>query len=151
MRDYLKHKVLTIALILPFIYVPGTLPSVLYYPTLERLSQVNFERNLPIPEVRDPQIVAQIEELAMCESSGRENVKIVDTNGWYSHSCLQFQFPTFEQYVKRYNMLPDAEYEDLVNMIGDCEFQKELAYKMISESPDNWAHWEVCSRRLGYQ
>jgi hypothetical protein len=120
---------------------------------LDKLSSWgHFERNLPMSEVvdtRDPVLLAQIEELAFCESSGRENIKILDTNGWYSHGCLQFQFPTFKQYCKRYGILPGATDEELLAKIGDCSIQKDLAYRIISESPDNWAHWAVCSKKIG--
>jgi len=143
-----KYRLLYIALILP-LFSPFSSGSGIIPFLTERLSQVNFERNKPIPEVRDPLILAQIEELAFCESSGREDIKILDTNGWYSHGCLQFQYPTFKQYCKRYGILPGAEDEELLNVIGDCAVQKELAYHMISESPDNWAHWATCSKSIG--
>jgi hypothetical protein len=103
-----------------------------------------------ILDTRDPVLVAQIEELALCESSGRENIKILDTNGWYSHGCLQFQVPTFKQYCERYGIFPEAEYEDYINLIGDCQIQKDLAYDMIKEDPKNWGHWKVCGEKLGF-
>jgi len=149
MRNDIKYQFLSILLILPLVSPFSQGSGIIPFLT-ELASQVKNERNLPIPDTRDQSLVAQIEDLAFCESSGREDIKIVDTNGWYSYSCLQFQFPTFKQYVRRYGLLPDATDEELMNMIGDCEFQKELAYRMISEDSGNWSHWVRCSERLGF-
>ena len=149
MRNDIKYQFLSILLILPLVSPLSSGSGIL--PFLAKLvPQSQNGRNLPIPDERDPFVLSQIERLAFCESSGREDIKIVDTNGWYSHSCLQFQFPTFKQYVRRYNLLPDATDEELLNMIGDCEFQKDLAYRMIAEDAGNWTHWARCSEILGF-
>ena len=156
MRNNAQHTFLSILLILP-ILAPNlgglTGGGVPYYSLLKDALERNFEPNKGIPEVvdtRDPVILAQIEQLAFCESSGQEDIKIVDTNGWHSYGCLQFQFPTFKQYCKRYGIFPEAEDDELLNVIGDCAVQKDLAYRMIQESPEAFAHWAVCSKRLGY-
>jgi len=147
-----KYRLLSIALILPLFSPLSSGSGIMPFLT-ELASQVNFDANKPIPEVvdtRDPLILAQIEQLAFCESSGQEDVVIVDTNGWHSYGCLQFQFPTFKQYCKRYGIFPEAEDAELLNVIGDCAVQKDLAYRMIQESPANFSNWAVCSKRLGF-
>ncbi len=151
MRNDITYRLLSIALIFPLISPISSGSGIIPFLT-ESLSQVNFDANKGISasvEVKDPELVAQIEELAMCESSGREDLKIVDTNGWHSYSCLQFQFPTFKQYSKTYGIFPEAEDADLMHLIGDCQTQKDLAYLMIKNDSKNWSHWENCSRQLG--
>lgn len=92
-----------------------------------------------------------IEQLVTKESNGKANIKIVDRNGYFSYGCLQFQMRTFREYVRKYNLLPEAEDEELKNMIYDCEFQKYLAKKMLEDNPDNWRHWHtsVVAKKLG--
>lgn len=94
---------------------------------------------------------AWIDSLVAKESEGKAHIKILDHNDRYSYGCLQFQMETFESYIKRYNLLPYAEYSELENMIYDCDFQKLLTRKMIEENPENWRHWytSVAKRGLG--
>jgi len=76
-------------------------------------------------------------ELSHCESSGREDIVILDTNNRYSHSCLQFQTRTFNHYSERYGF----EDVDIMN----CEDQKDVANEMLKENYYNWQHWYLCS------
>ena len=92
-----------------------------------------------------------INELVQKESEGRADIKILDSNGRYSYSCLQFQEQTFRFYVERYNLLPGVEYAEVMNWIYDCEFQKLIALKMLEEDHNNYLHWRtsVLKRGLG--
>ena len=78
-------------------------------------------------------------ELSHCESSGREDIVILDTNNRYSHSCLQFQTRTFNHYSERYGF----EDYDIMN----CEDQKDVANEMLKENYNNWQHWFNCSTK----
>lgn len=60
------------------------------------------------------------------------NYRRVDSNGYYSYSCLQFQRATFEQYAKKFDVAGD---------IYDCEIQKRLAKLMILDDEKAWSHW----------
>jgi hypothetical protein len=92
-----------------------------------------------------------LEKLSQKESEGDEQVVIVDSNGFRSYSCLQFQLATFVEQVKKYNLLPEAEDVEIRNMIMDCEFQKQLARKMIEDNVQNVSHWytTVYAKGLG--
>lgn len=76
-----------------------------------------------------------LNKLAQAESTGRENIKILDVNGRYSYGCLQFQMRTFLSYAERYDI------EVTTDDIYDCNLQKRLAKEMILENHSNWRHW----------
>ena len=61
--------------------------------------------------------------------------------GSLSYGCLCYKSGTFREQIRRYEMLPQAEWNELINYIGDCSIQKELAYKMLEDKPLNWRHW----------
>lgn len=69
------------------------------------------------------------------------NYRRVDTNGYYSYGCLQFQRRTFITEAKRFDLLPDAEEAELMNHIYSCDFQQLLAKKMIERNYGDWRHW----------
>jgi hypothetical protein len=77
--------------------------------------------------------------LEHCESGGREDIVILDTNNRYSYSCLQFQERTFNHYTARYGF----EDYDIMN----CEHQKDVANEMLKENYNNWRHWFNCSTK----
>lgn len=72
---------------------------------------------------------------------------MIDTNHKKSYGCLCFQENTFRVYTKLYNFLPEAEDQELMNMIGDCPFQKSLAKKMIQDNYLNYPHWITSVKR----
>lgn len=82
-----------------------------------------------------------IEQLRQYESGGEDDTVIVDSNNELSMGCLQYQLDTFVGYVERYDLLPNAEDEEIQNMIMDCSFQKRLAKLMILEDIKNARHW----------
>lgn len=92
-----------------------------------------------------------LDQLAELESHNRGDLKILDHNNLYSYGCLQFQMPTFKEYVRKYDLLPNTEDSELENVIYDCSFQKTLARKMILDNPSNWQHWylSVSEKGLG--
>ncbi len=81
-----------------------------------------------------------IERLAFAESSGREDIVIIDTNGQKSYSCLQFQRPTFESYAKKYKIAGD---------IRDCAAQRRLARAILLNEPGGWRNWWTSVQRIG--
>ena len=82
-----------------------------------------------------------IEKLVYYESNGITDVVVLDWNNKYSYGCLQFQEETFRGFVDGFNLLPNATYEEVMNFIYDCDFQKQLAFKMIDKRYENWRHW----------
>lgn len=84
-----------------------------------------------------------IAELAKCESSGRPNIKILDSNGKYSYGLYQFQLDTFYRFGKQYNILPnDLELKEAENLIYDPEIQTKLASRMLQDGL--WRNWYNC-------
>lgn len=81
-----------------------------------------------------------IEKLAYAESSGQENIRILDSNNRYSYGCLQFQELTFKSFSERYHLFGD---------LMDCQLQKQIAKRMIQEDPENWRHWYNSVKLLG--
>lgn len=96
-----------------------------------------------------PALDAWLQALVQKESSGKANITIVDVNNRLSHGCLQFQEATLRMYATRYGLIEPGA--DIQPFFHDCEFQKELARRMILEDYDNWRHWyhSVITRGLG--
>jgi hypothetical protein len=68
----------------------------------------------------------------------------IDSNGLRSYGCLQFQKETFLINLKKFypEIYSHLEGDEWQNFIYSCEFQKELAYKMIQNNYYNWQHWK---------
>jgi len=87
--------------------------------------------------------IDKLEKYENCPPEG-----IVDKNGYMSRGGLCFQMTTFKFYTQKY--YPESkewENEDWLNNIMDTEFQKELAYKMISENKKEVWHWRTSIER----
>jgi len=84
-----------------------------------------------------------IERLVHQESSGRADIKILDVNDRYSYGCLQFQEATFVSYSKRYFGTSN------LSKLYDCQYQKQLARRMLEEDINNWRHWYNSTRKIG--
>ena len=108
----------------------------------EYAPQVAESLNLPPKQAKNQAILAQIEKLARCESGNRWNIKVLDTNGKYSYSGLQFQLDTFIRYNKIHKVLPDLEDGEALNAIYDEWTQRELAYRMLENG--EWKNWYNC-------
>ncbi len=92
---------------------------------------------------------AWIENLALLESKGRNNIKVLDYNGLHSFGCLQFQISTFAEFGTKYGFF--SQNDNIGKLIYDCELQKKIAKLMILENPDNWRRWytSVVTKGLG--
>lgn len=80
-----------------------------------------------------------IEELAFAESSGKEDVQIIDTNGKWSRGVLQFQDDTFIRYSNKYGVL---------GHILDPVLQKKLARLILLEK-NGWKNWYTSVGKIG--
>lgn len=90
-----------------------------------------------------------IKKLVYLESEGKNNIKVLDSNGLYSFGCLQFQMGTFRGFGLKYGLISGDD--DLYSVIYDCSLQKQIAKKMIEDNPGNWRHWynSVKTKGLG--
>lgn len=67
---------------------------------------------------------------------------LIDSNGLRSSSIFCYQNSTFIGFVKLYNLLPGAEDKEILNFIGDSDFQWKLTRIVFEDNPKNWRHWE---------
>lgn len=102
---------------------------------INRTPEVPHEANLQVT-VPD-QLDIYIELLAFEESSGRENIQIIDTNGKRSSGCLQYQDATFEHFSKKFNLPGD---------ILDCRLQKAITREVLLRGGRQ--HWYTSVTRL---
>lgn len=72
---------------------------------------------------------------------------IIDTNGKLSAGSLCYQDATFISFVKKYNLLPNAEEHEILNMRGDRELQFKASREALMESLNNVDHWRTSVKR----
>jgi hypothetical protein len=90
-----------------------------------------------------------IDALAVAESGNRPWIVHQDRDGGSNYGCLQFRERTFRVFVKKFNLAPNAEPDEVMNLIYDCGFQKRLAARMIRKNCENWKHWRKTVERIG--
>lgn len=89
-----------------------------------------------------------INKLAVYECRGcPSDFSKIDTDGERVYSCLQFKKSTFTEQVIKFDLLPEAEESDIMNMIYDCDFQKYLAKLMLEENPEFIWRWATSVKR----
>jgi len=79
-----------------------------------------------------------VEYLSWCESRHKPHIKVLDTNGAYSYGRFQFQMHTFKWYVQRYNLAPDIEEAEYLNLIYDGDFQEKVVRRVLEEGRNDW-------------
>jgi hypothetical protein len=84
-------------------------------------------------------------ELINCESGNRWNIRIVDTNGLYSYSGLQFQLNTFYSFGAELGLFKNKQ--EALGKIYEPETQKEVARYMIEKGVAQY-HWKICYSRI---
>jgi len=62
-------------------------------------------------------------------------------NGSYSYGALCYKRGTFIMFVRKFNLLPEATDDEIMNQIGDVRFQKQLTRLVMEDSWNNWSHW----------
>ena len=93
-------------------------------------------------EVNYDPLIQWIDELKEYESRGRpERFRILDVNGKYSYSCLQFQEETFIANQKKFDVKGGDIY--------DCDTQMKLALLMISNDHKEWRNWYTSVKKRG--
>lgn len=78
--------------------------------------------------------------LEFCESRGRAEIKIFDSNDQYSYGILQFQMDTFIRQGKKYDIIDqDLTIEEAELIIYDVELQEKIAHRMLLDGGEgNW-------------
>lgn len=89
-----------------------------------------------------------IASLHYCESQDRDYITILDTNNKYSYGGLQFQFDTFYNFGKQYNILPDElTRKEALLLIHNPFIQKAIAREMLDDGL--WRNWKNCTLKIG--
>ena len=90
--------------------------------------------------------------LELCESGGNHNaINQVDLDGTASYSSFQFKPGTLYHYVTRYDVLPDIESHEIMNVIMDYFVQRATVEQMILHRDEiNWYNeFPACVAKLG--
>lgn len=106
-----------------------------------------FREQEPVNEVLE----YFLDELEQCESGGNPTL-IVENDGGSgrnSRGSFMFQFRTAKYYMKKYDMLDGIEDEDIINLIHNRTFSRQLAKKIITTEKKGWAEWFNCSKKIG--
>jgi len=102
-----------------------------------------------IVEARDKEerMNALLDRLMTCESGGRHDIVIVDTNGKKSYGHFQFQESTWIELIGRYGLLPNAEPNEYMNFIMDASLQRTVT-RLALEDGESW-RWSNCVKKIG--
>lgn len=103
-----------------------------------------------VPELSPPtrSQLMWLHSLEWCESSGRTDIRILDTNDKYSYGALQFQFETFKGFGKGYGIIPESFTDSQVlSIIKDIDTQEAIAHQMLLRGLSG--HWLNCSNKIG--
>jgi hypothetical protein len=122
----------------------ATFSQTIEYQNVQKIEPIKQEIQKPIQQAPDD-LDAWVNKLAAeFECVGcRPLYRRIDSNGKYSYGCLQFQERTFTDSVKRYGLLPEAEDQEILNQIYDCDFQKQVARQMLLHEVDGCMHWKT--------
>lgn len=115
----------------------------------------NIKTALIVPAVKEvpfrSQLDLYLDKLVKYECHGpclkNPRFRIIDSNGKYSYSCLQFQEATFFSMTKKYNIEIKA-WDDIYN----CDIQKKVAKAMwMDTKAATKVHWyhSIVIRGLG--
>lgn len=123
--------------------------SALNTPTIAVLGQ-----RWAIPDGIDPKTRRILTDLISCESQGNERaLNPKDRNGLPSYGLLQFQEATLRSVIKEFDLLPDIEDKEVLNVIYDGNLQIKAFLAMYGEgrSP-SWfkSQFPACSQRYNY-
>lgn len=84
--------------------------------------------------------------LEFCESRGREQVKIMDSNNRYSYGVLMFQMETFIREGKKYGILDEnLTTKEAEKLIFSKDLQESIAHNMLLNGGErNWYNcWKI--------
>lgn len=69
------------------------------------------------------------------------NLGDIKHTGEPSIGCLQYQPKTWVEQIKKYNLLPNAEENEYMNYINDCELQQRLTWLILKNEKEGWKRW----------
>jgi hypothetical protein len=130
--------------------------ALLVVATLTKVSTANLqaksnsnEKEVGIPKEKEDGLDRWIESLVKAESSGQEDIEIIDANGRWSRGCLQFQDETIRSYSALLGYFVGTSTEDIRSVALSCEASKRLARSMLLDDYKNWRNWYTSSKKIG--
>lgn len=124
-----------------FVLIIGILSIALQVYGVSRITYVKAEE----PEISFRQEV-WLKTLSFCESSGRSDIKIMDSNNRYSYGAYMFQLDTFKRNGIKYEFFKsDITNKELEKLIYDPNLQEKIAHKMLLDGGEsNWYNcWKI--------
>lgn len=99
--------------------------------------------------IHDISVDVVIPKLIACESGGRD-IKIIDTNGYYSYGVLMFQLATFKEYGIKYGMVSSTiTNAQLRVLMKQPDTEIKLARQMLLNGL--WRNWFNCGKSIGLE
>lgn len=127
-------------LIMPSINLPEFQPPII---------QNKSEPQITIPTEKEPAPFDMwLLNLSKCESGNNPEAINPHDHGSPSYGLFQYKKSTWIMGMRKYNLAPNAEDEELMNFIFDRNTQTELT-KLILSEPNGWKHWFVCGKKIG--
>lgn len=103
-------------------------------------------------DFHNTQVEAWFYSLMWCESRGKADAENpLDLDGTPSYGCFQFKPETMRHYASKYGLLSATlTLEEYKNYAFDCDFTKQIVFKMLSDTNVLWEkEFPDCVRRLG--
>lgn len=99
--------------------------------------------------ILDPKEVAldaRLVKLANCESNN--NPKAINPNdgGSPSYGLYQWKVDSFYRYNQKYEILPDLERQEVMNIIYDPDIQTKLTRRVLEDG--GWRNWKNCWKKI---
>jgi len=150
MKKYLNNILLGLFLVSsPLTGFQGVLTANVYSYTPE---QVQTAHKASQTVNNAPEIEKWVEKLEEYETSivpeeNKDSFRLLDTNGYYSYSCLQYQMNTFLWFYNdwkgtNYKLYENITLEEARELISDCDIQKEMTTWIIKKYPNRAYHWK---------
>lgn len=153
MRKYLNNILLGLVLVSSPLSASQGFVDVNVYEYTPKQNQTAVKTSQAVNNKSDIRIwVEKLEEYESNIIEDKDNYKRIDTNGYYSYACMQFQMHTFLHFYNLKNntnleLYKNISLEEARNLISDCELQKDLATWMIKDNPNRWTHWRTSVER----
>lgn len=141
-------------LFIAFVIIAGLILWTITKPIVEsvyaKTRDVNTATSTPVV-VKEVDILSKnqrvwIGALEYCESRGRSDIKILDSNDRYSYGILQFQMDTFLRYGKKYGIIATSTTElEAEKMIYDPDLQEKVAHRILLDGGEK--NWNNCYKK----
>lgn len=98
------------------------------------------------PDATEEWINYIIPKIKQQESGGNPTIRNwadAKITGEPSIGCFQYQPKTWNLVLEKYNLAPNAEKTEYMNLIEDCDFQELVTRTVFRNEPNAWLHWKT--------